>query len=327
MDQCISFGLEATAWLQANISGLEGFFQALHYMGKFEFYLAVLPLVYWSINKRMGFALTFLLTVADMTNSVCKHIFRGPRPFWIDSSLGLNTEESYGLPSGHTQTAAVAYLFVAAWFKKWWLWALCSVMVIAMAMSRVHLGVHMVHDVVVGFLLALMILGGYFFWKNRFSEAHSSMSTERQIAAMAMIPGGVGIVYLGAMALAGEPNTQVAWASFIPAAESASVKNIATAAATMLGLGVGYVIENRRVGFMTEGPFLHRAARYLLGMIGVIIIWRGLAVIFPRDPLWIAIPLRMLRYTLMGLWAAWWAPALFVKFKIARGDEGLFPGR
>jgi hypothetical protein len=50
-----------------------------------------------------------------------------------------------------------------------------------------------------------------------------------------------------------------------------------------------------------------------------------LGQLFPDDPLWLALPLRLLRYALLTLWVTYYAPWVFVKIKIAQAkpDRGI----
>jgi membrane-associated phospholipid phosphatase len=317
MDSILDSGLEAVVWLQTNYPQLEQFMLIISQIGQFEFYLAVLPFVYWSVNKQFGLTVTYLLAVADLASASFKHPLRGPRPYWFDPALGLSSEESYGLPSGHALTVTVAYGYLAAWAQRRWVWILCSLMIFFMILSRVYLGVHFVHDVIVGFLLGALILIAYFLWRHYWAESFKKRIMGQKLLAAVILPLGIGLLYLVALALVGAPNEQVAWAAELTTAERTSIDNMATAVATLLGLGIGFVLESSRVRFLTDGPLLKRLLRYVIGIIGVLLIWRGLGAIFPRDPLWLAVPLRMVRYLLLGLWAAYYAPAVFVRLGLA----------
>jgi len=317
MEAILDMGLEASAWLQANYPQLEQFLRILSQIGQFEFYLAVLPFIYWSINKQLGLTVTYLLAIADLTSATFKHALRGPRPYWLEPTLGLSSEESYGLPSGHAQTVTVAYIYLAAWARQRWIWLLAVLMVFFMILSRVYLGVHFVHDVIAGFLLGVFILVAYFLWHHYAAESFKKRIMGQKLLAAVVLPLAIGALYLVAILIAGAPDDQVAWAAEISTAERASIDNVATAVATLLGLGIGFVLESSRVRFLADGPLWKRVARYVVGIFGVLLIWRGLGLIFPRDPLWLAVPLRMVRYLLLGLWAAYYAPWLFVRLGLA----------
>ncbi|MFZ3069658.1 MAG: hypothetical protein WA110_00845 [Anaerolineaceae bacterium] len=59
-----------------------------------------------------------------------------------------------------------------------------------------------------------------------------------------------------------------------------------------------------------------RVLRYLVGVIGLFVLYAGLGSLFPKDAgLWSAV-LRYLRYALIGLWISYLSPLLFEKLKI-----------
>ena len=99
-----------------------------------------------------------------------------------------------------------------------------------------------------------------------------------------------------------------------------SKTEMATAVGALLGFSIGIVLESARVRFRSDGPLGKRAARYILGIIVTVVIWRGLGILFPDDPLWLAIPLRIFRYALVGLWASYYAPVVFVRLGLADAD-------
>jgi hypothetical protein len=73
-----------------------------------------------------------------------------------------------------------------------------------------------------------------------------------------------------------------------------------------------------RGGYQTSGSIEKRALRYVIGLIGIIILWYGLGQVFPRGETWIPLTLRYIRYTLVGLWVTAGAPWLFFHFKLVR---------
>ena len=60
-----------------------------------------------------------------------------------------------------------------------------------------------------------------------------------------------------------------------------------------------------------------RALRFVVGLIGVLILWRGLGLVFPDNNDLISYLLRYIRYTFVGFWIAAGAPWLFFRFKLA----------
>lgn len=56
--------------------------------------------------------------------------------------------------------------------------------------------------------------------------------------------------------------------------------------------------------------------RFAIGLIGVLILWMGLRLVFPRDASFVSQVLRFARYGVTGFWVAYGAPWVFAKFKV-----------
>lgn len=318
MDAILQLSLDASRWLQTTLPQMESFFQFISTLGIEEFYLALLPLIYWSVHKEAGRTFAYVFLITNVFNPLLKHGFRGPRPFWLEPDLEKAFESSYGLPSGHTQGATITYLFFASWLRKRWAWLLAAVMIVLMGVSRVYLGVHFIHDVLVGFGIGLLVLIGYLIWKQRYMDRFGKRILGQRLLVVIVVPILFTAVYIIMRLIIGEPDSSVAWAAFIPDAELNGVESFVTAVASLLGAGIGLVLEPSRVRFLVDGPLWQRTVRYLLGLIVAVTIWAGLGQIFPDDPLWLALPLRLLRYALLTLWVTYYAPWLFVKLKLAQ---------
>lgn len=318
MDRWQEFSLEMTRWLQANYPQLKDFFRFISFLGQLDFFLALVPLLYWCVHKKLGKHLTYLLTISLSLNTIFKHALRTPRPFWLDASLKLSEEVSYGLPSGHAQIATAMYPYLAFWVRRSWFWLLAVLGILVMSLSRIYLGVHFVHDILGGQLLGLLILAGYFLWRRYLQEWFRNRILGQRLLLVILTPLILALIYLAIRLLIGEPNLQSSWADFIPMAELAGLEDMATSVGIMLGIGIGFVFESGRLSFVVDGPWSTRIVRYLLGIFVTVLIWRGLGAIFPDDPLWLAIPLRIFRYFLAGLWVSYYGPLVFVKLGLAQ---------
>jgi hypothetical protein len=96
-----------------------------------------------------------------------------------------------------------------------------------------------------------------------------------------------------------------------------SIEDSITSAGTLFGLAVGVAWLAIRGGYQASGPVEKRALRFVVGLIGVLILWRGLALFFPDNADLISYALRYARYTLVGFWVSGGAPWLFFRFKLA----------
>jgi hypothetical protein len=277
-------------------------------------------LIYWTIDKRLGRQLGFVFFITVGVNTMLKQALRGPRPFWIDPNVGLEDTGGYGIPSGHTQYATVLYLMIASRLRKFWVWLVAFAMILLMGVSRIYLGQHFIHDVIAGFVVGIFILAGFLIWQRYFATRFSKRILGQRLLLAVLVTAIMALLYGAILFLIGSPDLSVSWAEYIPEAELASKTEMATAIGAMLGFGIGIILESSRVRFRADGPLSKRIIRYLLGILITIIIWRGLGLVFPRDPLWLAIPLRIFRYALVTLWASYFAPLVFVRLRLADAD-------
>jgi hypothetical protein len=96
-----------------------------------------------------------------------------------------------------------------------------------------------------------------------------------------------------------------------------SLAGLITAAGTLFGLCVGLAWFTPRGGFSASGPLAKRALRFIVGLVGVGILYIGLKYIFPAGDALIPYIFRYIRYILVGLWVTGGAPWLFSKLQLA----------
>ena len=58
--------------------------------------------------------------------------------------------------------------------------------------------------------------------------------------------------------------------------------------------------------------------RFLLGLVGVVVLWIGMGAVFPDRQDLISWSLRYLHYALIGLWIGGAAPLLFLRFGLGK---------
>jgi membrane-associated phospholipid phosphatase len=317
MEPISEFSLEVTKWLQENYSQLDPLFVAVSSFVQFEVYLAIIPLVYWSLEKRLGRSLAYLVTFSSMINDILKAVFRDPRPYWTESGIGLDDEQTYGVPSGHAQTATVLYLYLAAWFRKRWIWLAALTLVFLTCLSRLYLGVHDIEDILAGILAGVAVLLAFYLWMRFASEWFANRILGQKLLIALAIPFTLAAIYAIVIFILGEPNYKVPWNSRIDIAEQIARSNIARSFGGLIGLSVGFLLEGSRVRFLVDGPIWKRALRYLVGIVVTFLLWAGLRAVLPDDPEWLDIVLTVLRYLLVSLWIAYYAPMAFIHLRLA----------
>ncbi|MBI1742854.1 phosphatase PAP2 family protein [Candidatus Acetothermia bacterium] len=96
-----------------------------------------------------------------------KQLFHRTRPELWQTSVH---EDSYSFPSGHALGSVIAYgvlVYLAGRAFPQWRWALWSIYVMLVALigySRLYLGVHWPTDVLGGWVIGAVALGGLIYW-------------------------------------------------------------------------------------------------------------------------------------------------------------------
>lgn len=290
MDAVLDWGVDVVLWLQQASPDLDSLFKFFTFLGDEEFYLILLPLVYWSIDRAMGVRLMILALFSSLVNATAKEIGGQPRPFGYDDRVvPLVDAGGYGLPSGHAQSSVVIWGFIALETRRRWMWLFAITLMLGVGLSRIYLGVHFPTDVIGGALLGLLLLFAWNRYGYRAERWFCAQPTTRQLLMTAAVP------LLVMMAFPSE--------------------DVVTASATFLGMGIGVVLERRHLGFDTAGSITARAIRFLVGGLLLVGLWLGLRTLFADlEP---ALLLRLVRYALVGFWGAFGAPWLFLRLALA----------
>jgi hypothetical protein len=189
-------------------------------------------------------------------------------------------------------------------------------------LSRAFLGAHFFLDVFVGWLIGSVLLWLFLRYWDRVVAWAREKPLGQQVAfaflvslGMILIGGFVVFLSMGFVL----PETWTANAARIGDELPApiSMSGIITSAATLFGLLTGVAWIADRGGWQASGPVWRRAARYILGLVGVLVIWYGLGLIFPRGEALLPYVLRYIRYALLGLWVSAGALLMFMKLKLS----------
>jgi membrane-associated phospholipid phosphatase len=321
--------IELILWLRNALPGLVGLFEAFTFLGNEMFFLLLLPFVYWCVDRRTGARLTVLFLFSAFFNEAAKLLFNWPRP--IDAAAdrlavlfpqGIETaREAYhatstGFPSGHTQHSVTVWGYLASrLFPKERpalaaggalrsiLLAGAALLIVMVPLSRVYLAVHYPHDLAGGYLFGAVLLALFLSLQPRVESRLAEWPLAQQVTLAAGIPLVLMLV--------------------------ARNEGAVTAGATLLGMGVGFALERRWVGFEVSPGQAERggwrvAARYAVGIAVMFALYAGLKPVFAAlNPATegAVLALRFVRYTLMGLWGSIGGPWLFIKMGLAGQRE------
>jgi membrane-associated phospholipid phosphatase len=307
------------AWLEAPM-------QFFSFLGNENFFLLILPLLYWSVDAGLGLRVGLVLLTSNYFNGIFKMLFAGPRPYWVSERvIPFSAESSFGVPSGHAQNAVGVWGTIAARVRKPWAWTIAVLLMFFIGFSRWYLGVHFVHDGLLGWLIGGVLLWGFM----KFWGSVGAWLKQKKLGTQILIAFIVSMLFvaLGAFSVGRlEPYTfPEEWRDNARRASDelpapVSMEGSLTSAGTLFGLAVGAAWMASRGGFQAEGPVGKRALRFVVGLIGVLILWRGLGLVFPDQADFISHLLRYVRYTLVGFWVSGGAPWLFFRFRLANSQ-------
>jgi hypothetical protein len=191
--------------------------------------------------------------------------------------------------------------------------------------SRLYLGVHFVHDVLAGWVLGLALLWLFLrFWDPVVAWLGSMSMVQQIVIAFVVSMLMIAMGFFSAQRLAGFV-LPAEWIENALRAGDApnpvSIEDTITVAGTFFGIALGLVWIASRGGYQASGTAAQRGLRFVVGLIGVLVLWRGLGLVFPAGEDLLAYSLRYLRYTFVGFWIFAGAPWLFFRIKLAEAPK------
>ncbi|MDL2234006.1 phosphatase PAP2 family protein [Ruminococcaceae bacterium OttesenSCG-928-L11] len=251
--------------------------QIITMMGEQTVLVVLLCAIYWCYDKELGRGLFATMCASLCVNGAVKDIVRAERPIGQPGivSQRVHTATGYSFPSGHTQSATTLCTGVALVAKRRSLRIFMGVLAVLVGLSRLYLGVHYPADVLGGWLLGGVIAAAFHFLA-RGKGFHWAMALCMLLAIVSILTG----------------HSDDTW------------KSVALTA----GLIPGLQLEKRYAAFTTDVSEGKLALRLLLGLVGT-----GLLYLLPRALLPALLPVKMLSYFLVALFASGVYPCLFRK--------------
>lgn len=319
MEYLTELFLPVSIWFQDAPGWLATIFKWITFLGNTEFYLIVMPALFWCIDTTLGIRTGIMLLVSGGLNSILKFAFQWPRPFWVSSRVSNLAEGTgFGFPSGHAQNATSIWGLIGSSVKNAWFRVAVILLIILIGVSRILLGVHFTHDVLAGWLVGAVLLWVFLKLEKSVSAWFRDNSLPAQIIALILATSLFIIPALLIVPPFDPPAVPQAWIEGAgEVIEPYHYEGLLTTSGSFLGLGLGIILLHRGAGFSAQGSVTQRILRYLVGLLGVLALYLGLGSIFPDNVDLISYSLRFLRYFLIGFWISYGAPRLFAWLKIA----------
>jgi len=261
------------------------------HMGDEIFYLSLMPMFYWSIDRRIGAELTVLFLLSACLTIYIKMIAAQPRPFQYDPRVQMIVQvSSGGFPSGHTQGALTVWGYLYRQIKDGWFRLAACLLILLIPLSRLYLGVHFPVDLVGGYFLGLLSLIIFYGTKEKIITWFKAKTMGGQLAVVILLPLFIILI-------------------------SGGTSLLISVGAALMGTGVGFILERHWIGFNTAGPIIKRVLRYFAGSLVLFMMYgclkAGFSYLEP-EPVF-----RFIRYLLLGCWGSLGAPWMFVKCGLA----------
>ena len=293
MDSLLQWGIDLIIAIQ-QVHGptLDNIFRAITFLGEADFYLLLLPLIFWCVDSGLGARLAILVLFSSYLNVDLEDLFQQPRPFDINPSVQLSDVEGYGLPSGHAQTSTVFWAGIAIWAHKTWFTVVVIGLVVMIGFSRMYLGVHFPTDVLAGWLIGGVLLGLYIVLEPRISWRLAQLSLRFQVLLALAVPLVLLLIH--------------------------PVDHTSYLMGTMAGIGLGLALAVRYISWGVHGPWWHRALRFLIGSAVVFALNLGFKAVFPSDDgKAFYLVLRFIGFGIIGIWVTLGAPWLYRIMRLA----------
>lgn len=326
MEGILDSGIIIINWLQSLGNWLTPIMKLVTDLGSEPFYLLIAPALVWCIDSRLGMRLGIFLMINGMVNASIKVAFHEPRPYWYTSDVKVfgSPENSFGLPSGHSQNAVVIWGALAERVKRRWAWVIAILLMFFIGLSRIYLGLHFPHDVLLGWLIGAVVLWLLLHFEKPILTWFKKFSTWAQIVMVFLFSLVLILIVLLAQLTLGGWSLPMQWVINAhlafpsePEITPLSYHNFLTSAGAFLGLAAGWIWIVNLGGFSTKDVWWKLVLRYPIGLVGVLGLYLVPSMLFMDSETFISYVIRYVRYAIIGFWISGLAPWLFVKVKLA----------
>lgn len=291
MEQVWQWGIDCIIVIQKiRTPFFDAMFVFISSLGTQMFYMLLIPVLYWCFDRKTAARIFILFFISSWLNSVMKDFISHPRPYNLDESVQIGHTGGPGIPSGHAQQSLVLWSYLAVWVKKPLFTSFAVFIILAIALSRLYLGVHFPTDILGGwFLGALLLLAAW--------PAFDKI----EIFAQKLNPALLGSVVL---------IVPVLLSFILPSRWSVSPIGAAS------GFCIGLIIEQHSTGFAPADSVKKGFFRYISGIIVLFIIFfTGKHIFGITTPGYLVY--LFIHSWIMGLWVSAGAPRMFAKLKLS----------
>ncbi len=260
---------------------LDVIFQLVTMMGEDTFFMFVTAVIYWCVDKELGYKLGFVTLTSASVNFGLKDFLKIQRPIGEPGirSLRVHTAEGYSFPSGHTQNTTTLWTFFMLQCRRRWLFITGIIVIMLVGLSRLYLGVHTPIDVAGG-----MIIGSAWVIAWSFIYEASRKRKDKRILIIVVAVASIGLLVF----------------------KDANYYKVVGA---LTGLLIGYIIEPRFIKFEEKASLPQQILKLSFGLTVMYALRLFLKLVLPG-----ILISDYFRYLILLLWTTIAAPLLFKAF-------------
>jgi len=298
---------------------LKGLMIQCSYLGS-EVFAYVLPLVYFCLSRKAGLRLYLLYSVSGPLLDIFKLAFHAPRPYWVDSRVKeLSGSGGYGMPSGHVQSAAVVWPFVAKTLGKPWTWVMAIVCVLLVSVSRVYLGVHFITDVVGAWVIGAGLIWGFDRIEWRLTNWLSSFRVGQRMAAAVWAAATLLCAAMGVRLLLNGIPDDPEWSSY--AAGARNLSGAFSSIGEFFGGACGVILAARWARFELPKHFWKRSVTLGYAVLGGWLIKEAFRMIRSPQTEILQFVFDFSRGVVPHLWILFLAPWIMLKTRLLHAPD------
>lgn len=267
-------------------------FEGITMLGEETILILMIAVLYFAYDKRLALRIGYITITSMCVNNTVKNLVKRARPFASGevTPARAHTATGYSFPSGHTQTISTWSTAFAMYFKKKWVCVLAGIAIVAVAFSRLLLGVHYPSDVIGGAVLGVTIAIGLSIVYDRTKDIHKLY----MITGLLFFP--LAIVFL----IKVDPQFEGFFKLY----------------GMLVGLFFATGLEEKYAPLTYDIVWWKKVLRVVIGIAMVLVIKEGAKLIYVFDSLQVSLVLDCIRYMLVVIVGFGLCPILYKKINL-----------
>jgi undecaprenyl-diphosphatase len=242
------------------------FMLAITTLGEETAFLVIALVLFWCVNKYLGYYVLSVGFVGTIFNQFLKLLFRIPRPWVLDQNFTILEEAreaatGYSFPSGHTQSAVGTFGSIGYTAKNRKIRIAAIVIAALVAFSRMYIGVHTPLDVLVSIGLAVVLIVVL----RPVVLGNSQKYMPYLLGVMLLLAAGF-LAFVKLFPFPGDID---------PHNYESGLKNAFTLLGALLGLLTVYIVDEKWLNFNTKAIWWAQILKVAIGLGLVLIVKSG----------------------------------------------------